>query len=248
MDITRYKKIIPDWEKFEKIMNSPLPIVLRTNTLKITSHKLIEIFKEKNIKIKTNKYSPFLLEVYKVNPSSLLEHYLGYYYLQEASSLIAPLVLNPSSKDRVLDLCAAPGGKTTFLAQLMKNKGLIVANDVNFKRLRALMANIYRLGVLNTLVTNYNGLFFSSEIKFDKVLLDAPCSAEANIRKSPQRFKVNLNFIKNISGLQKGLLLKAIDLVKKNGIVVYSTCTFSPEENEEVIEYALQKRCIKLKK
>ncbi len=245
----RYREIIPRWEEFKKVISQPIPQAIRVNTLKITPEKLKKVLESNGWRIEESTYFRYVFIIKDKNSiANTLEHYLGWFYIQEITSLIAPLVLDPKPKEKILDLCAAPGGKTTFMAQLMKNQGLIVANDISFKRLRALMANIYRLGVTNTVVTDYHALFFPQDVKFDKVLVDVPCSAEGNVRKSPQRVKCDLKFIQRISSLQKGILIKAIDLVKKGGVVVYSTCTFSPEENEEILNYVLTKKEIEIEK
>jgi 16S rRNA C967 or C1407 C5-methylase (RsmB/RsmF family) len=120
---------------------------------------------------------------------------------------------------------------------------LIVANDVTPKRLRALLANLSRIGVVNTVVTQWDGRNYPDlGIEFDKVLVDAPCSAEGRARENPDlRQGADINFIRSISGTQKGLLRRALELVKPGGIVVYATCTFAPEENEAVVAYAMQK-------
>ncbi len=247
--IERYKEIIQNYNEFLDAVKKPLIQTIRVNTLKITPSKLSRILTEKGWKLKPNKYFKIVFEVEsQLSIADTLEFYLGYFYIQEISSLIPVLALDPKAGEKILDLCAAPGGKTTFIAQLMQNKGLVVANDINFKRQRALMANIYKLGVLNTIVTNFNGLFFPHKIEFDKVLVDAPCSAEANRIYDNKKNYVDTHFIKKISGLQKGLLSKAVDLVKPGGIIVYSTCTFSPEENEEVVNYVLNKKNVKLVK
>lgn len=126
----------------------------------------------------------------------------------------------------------------------MDGTGTIVANDLNSKRLRALMSNIYKLGVTNCIVTNYDGMRFPiTDFKFDGALVDVPCSAEGNLRKSPRvRFRTSVRYSKRLSGIQRALLLRAIDSVKAGGVIVYSTCTFAPEENEMIVQYALQQR------
>lgn len=240
----RYRQIIPDWDKFIYYCSLPLPRTLRVNTLKLSPQALEARFKNLGWDFKKFEFCPWGYEIETQDEiSKTLEHWLGYYYIQEATSFIPVLVLDPHPGEKILDLCAAPGGKTTFIAQITENKAPIWANDVGSKRLRALMANVYRMGAGSVMVTGYNGLFFPQEFKFDKVLLDAPCSGEGNMRKDPDRLKgAEPGFINNISGLQKGLIQKAIDLLKPGGILVYSTCTLAPEENEMVIDYAVRKR------
>jgi ribosomal RNA methyltransferase Nop2 len=151
--------------------------------------------------------------------------------LQSASSFLPVLALDPQMNERILDLAAAPGGKTTYIAQLMKNTGTIFANDLKKDRLRALEFNLSRLGVSNAVITcrdgrKYHEIFHNT---FDRVLLDAPCTGLGVISKDPsiKTKRVLLDLYKN-SHLQKQLLLSAIDCTKIGGIIVYSTCSISP--------------------
>jgi NOL1/NOP2/sun family putative RNA methylase len=173
------------------------------------------------------------------------EHSLGYIYLQEAASMVPPLVLRPREREIVLDLCAAPGSKTTQMAQLMNNTGLVVANDVDRKRIRALAANLQRCGVVNTLVTRMDGRIFSQRVsqRFDRVLVDAPCSGSGTVRNNPHvAQELSLAGISRLSQLQKALLISGFDCLARGGVLVYSTCSLEPEENEEVIDYLLAHR------
>jgi len=244
----RYRQIISDWDKFSYYCSQPLPKTLRVNTLKVSLDMMEKYFKKLGWSFKRFDFCLWGYEVQTGDEiSRTLEHWLGYYYIQEATSFISVLALQPQPGEKILDLCAAPGGKTTFIAQIVNNKASIWANDIGFRRIRALMANIYRMGAVSVIVTGYNGLSFPQKFKFDKVLLDAPCSGEGNMRKDPRRLKgAELGFINNISGLQKGLIQRAIDVLNPGGILVYSTCTLAPEENEMVIDYVLRKRKVKV--
>ncbi|MCS7254228.1 MAG: NOL1/NOP2/sun family putative RNA methylase [Armatimonadota bacterium] len=245
----RYRDIIPNYDEFLRIIDEPMPTTARVNLLKTTPKELIDRLKAKGFEVERSSWCPYLLTLRGDIPAgSTIEHWLGLYYIQEATSLIAPLALSPEPKDAVLDLCAAPGGKTTHVSMLMDGIGTIVANDQNAKRLRALMSNLYKLGITNCIVTEYDGMRFPlSELKFDFALVDVPCSAEGNLRKSPQRrFQTNVRYSRRISGIQKALLLRAIDSVKVGGVIVYSTCTFAPEENEMVVQHALTTRDVQI--
>ena len=173
-----------------------------------------------------------------------IEHSLGYIYVQEPVSMIPPLVLDPQPGELVLDMCAAPGSKTTEIAQLMENKGILIANDYKGDRIAALGINLQRSGIMNTVVTLMMGhQFKKSGITFDRILVDAPCSGTGTIRKSLKTIEMwNPAMLKRFSSMQKQLLDTAFTLIKEDGVVVYSTCSCEPEENEEVIDFLL-KRC-----
>lgn len=162
------------------------------------------------------------------------------------------MTLAPQPNERVLDMAAAPGGKTSYIAQLMKNTGVLVANDLKKERLKSTNANMHRLGVQNVVITNYDGRKLPHIFKkFDRCLLDAPCSGLGVIARDPS-IKVQKTWedVKKLAHLQKELIKAAIDCVDANsktgGYVVYSTCSISVEENEGVIEYALKNRYVKL--
>lgn len=174
---------------------------------------------------------------------NLPEHVLGYVYVQEAASMIPPIVLDPQPDDVVLDLCAAPGSKTTQMAQYMKNKGVVVANDNETQRLASLGINVQRCGLTNVLVTKMQGQWFRrTPIEFDKILVDAPCSGTGTIRKSYRALQDwSPGLVRRMAAIQKQLISVAFEKLKKGGTMVYSTCTLEPEENEGVVSFLLEK-------
>lgn len=239
----RYREIIPDWESFWETLHRPLPAVIRTNTLRIEPYVLKRRLEAKGFDLKPLPWDEtcFVVEG-EMSIGNTLEHWLGYYYVQEATQLLPVKALAPRPGERVLDLCAAPGGKSTQIAQYMEDQGLLVANDSSAKRIQALLANIYRLGIKCVVVTECPGEKFPGERRFDRVLVDAPCSAEGVARKFPHlRQGAPLGTILRLSALQKKLLARALELVRPGGIVVYSTCTLAPEENEEVVKGVLER-------
>jgi len=238
----RYKGFIPDWEGFWEAIHTPLPTVIRTNTLRITAEGLRLRLEAQGFHVSPLPWDGSLFQVEGEVPiGNTLEHWLGLYYVQEATQTLPVLALDPQPGERVLDLCAAPGGKATQIAQLMGDQGLVVANDPSPKRLRALLANLYRLGVRCAVVTQCPGEGFPGEGTFDRVLVDAPCSAEGTARRHPPlRRRAPLGVIRRMASLQKKILSHAIKLVRPGGIVVYSTCTIAPEENEAVVKYVLE--------
>lgn len=152
--------------------------------------------------------------------------------------MIPPVVLDPRPGERVLDMAAAPGSKTTQLAAMMQNQGLLIANDVSIPRIKALSANLERSGCLNVAVTNLAGVRIGrfAAGQFDKVLIDAPCTAEGTLAKSPEALeRWSERSIGKLATIQSKLLLAAYQAVRPGGTVVYSTCTFAPEENEGVV-------------
>jgi len=242
--IERYSALT-DWEEFKKYTLCFLRKSIRVNTLK---KSVAEVKKRlgKNWKLEPVPWCKEGLFIEhkegRLDVGNTVEHALGYYYVQEAASMIPPVVLDPKPGEIVLDICAAPGSKSSQMAQYMKNTGVLIANDVIGQRLAALGINLQRCGVSNAVVTQMKGEKMKG-FAFDKVLLDAPCSGTGTIRKSIKTIKWwNPATVKHISGMQKKLILNAFDLLKQGGTMVYSTCSLEPEENEGVVNYLLSNR------
>jgi tRNA (cytosine40_48-C5)-methyltransferase len=215
---------------------------LRINTLKTTEKEMISRLKELGVKLTKIDYTDngyYYETTFSLGATS--EYLQGYYYLQEAASQLPPKVLNPKSEDVVLDMCAAPGSKTTQIAQLMNNKGTLVALDADPRRLFALRNNLERCGVSNTMLYKKDARFvFDLGLQFDKVLLDAPCSGNYAIEED-FFIKKSVDGIRERSRLQKELLKAAVKVLKKGGTLVYSTCSLEPEEDEMNIDWLLDK-------
>ncbi len=237
----RYSKL-EDTDEFWEFIVKPLRQSIRVNTLKapleVVVERLGEEFELEPI--------PWVKEGFFINVDNLArvpEHSLGLIFGQEASSMIPPVVLDPRPGELVLDMAAAPGSKTGQIAQYMANEGCIIANDPKIDRANVLIANLNRMGVLNTIVTTRDGAYFGRfENTFDRVLLDAPCSSVGMIRKS-WRFLTGwrLKGVLKYMNIQKRLILAAYRALKPGGVLVYSTCTIDPLENEEVVDYLLRK-------
>ena len=236
---------------FFEANESARPVVIRTNTIRTHRRELAQSLINRGVTLEpVGKWSKVGLQVFEsqVPLGATPEYLAGQYIIMAASSFLPVMALAPQEHERILDMAAAPGGKTTYIAALMKNTGSIFANDSNKDRSKALIGNIHRLGVKNTIVCNHDAKEFPKVIGgFDRVLLDAPCSGTGVIAKDPsvKTNKTEKDFMQ-LPHLQKQLLLCAIDSVdhtsKTGGYVIYSTCSVSIEENEQVVQYALTKR------
>ena len=241
--VERYKKLT-DFEKFKACSLTFLRRSIRVNTLKID----VESVKMRLAKDWKLDQVPWCKEGFWIEHNegrrdvgNLMEHVLGYIYIQEAVSMIPPLVLDPKPGETVLDMCAAPGSKTTQIAAMMQNKGLLIANDYKGLRVALLGMNIQRMGITNCIITLMEGQRFK-DIEFDKILVDAPCSGTGTIRKSYKTLRIwNPQTIKRLVGTHRQLLSNAFSNLKKGGTLVYSTCSCEPEENEGVISSFLEK-------
>ena len=235
--------------KLLEAMEKGVPKYIRVNTLKIDEKELLERMEARNFVLEKTEV-PYCFKVVR-EPYSIgatPEYLMGYYYVMDKSSCVPPLALSPKPKDLVVDFAASPGGKTTFLAQLMGNKGVLIAIEANPERIQALVDNIHRMGVLNTAIVQMNAVKFPNlGINPDKILLDAPCTGEGIIHKDASRkTDRGLQDIRFCSSLQRDLIESAIKSLKSGGTLVYSTCSLTPEENEMVVQWALDNFPVKL--
>lgn len=237
---------------FFEANETPRPVVIRTNTLRTNRRTLAQALINRGVVLEpVGKWSKVGLQVFEsqVPLGATPEYLAGHYILQAASSFLPVMALAPQPNERVLDMAAAPGGKTTYISALMRNTGCVIANDASKPRAKGLIGNIHRLGCKNTIVTNLDArtAFPKAMGGFDRILLDAPCSGTGVIAKdaSVKTSKTERDFLA-LPHMQKQLLLAAIDSLDHNsktgGYVVYSTCSVTVEENEGVVQYALRKR------
>ncbi len=241
--IERYSKLT-DWEVFKKYTLCFLRKSIRVNTLKISVEDCARrLQKDWNLEPVLWCKEGFFIEHKggRLDVGNTIEHALGYYYVQEAASMIPPVVLGPQPGEIILDMAASPGSKASQIAQYMENKGFIIANDVKGDRLAALGINMQRIGSYNHMTTLMQGeKFAEAGIMFDRILLDAPCSGTGTIRKSPKTITMwNPDMMKRLSKIQKRLIMAAWKCLKPGGTLVYSTCSTEPEENEAVVSYFL---------
>jgi 16S rRNA (cytosine967-C5)-methyltransferase len=223
--------------------NNKRPILtLRINTLKVKKAELEKIFEGRSMTFRFCRYVNYFFTLRLMSKIYLDEDFKkGLFSVQDESAGLASVLLNPSENDTVLDLCAAPGGKATHLAQLMNNNGKIYAVDKYQARIRVMKDNSDRLGVTNIEFIQDDALNFTNEtllnMQFDKILLDAPCSGLGTLSKKPDiRWKREVEDIISLSALQHNLLDNAAKYVKPGGVLVYSTCTTEPEENFENVK------------
>ncbi len=221
------------------------------NTLKIAVAELKERLQQQGFTLYQVPWCKegFWVKGERTDLGNLVEHTLGYFYVQEAASMIPAVVLQPQPGEVVLDLCASPGSKTTQMAAMMGNTGIIVANDISGDRMKPLGINLQRIGILNVVESQARGQQLhallekgQSKTRFDKILVDAPCSGTGTIRKSPETLKIwNPLMVRRLASQQKALIETAFSLLKPDGTLVYSTCSVEPEENEGVVDWLLQK-------
>ena len=230
-----------EFRNFMRYLDRPLSRAsIRVNTLKSNERDVTRFLRDQHIEYGNIPWCPEGLWV-SSNEMDTLEHQLGYYYIQDSMSMVPAVALDPKPGDKILDLCAAPGSKTTQIASRMENRGLLVANEPNFTRLRGLIYNIQRCGVMNAAVTRRDGCnYFKFDFKFDRILVDVPCSDVGTVRRNPFALKNwSLDWISKLSVVQKKLAFEGFRRLKPGGVMTYSTCTTSIEENEQVVEALL---------
>ncbi len=240
----RYESLSDQPEKFFDALLRPLPRSCRVNTLKAEVAHVRERFAGYGIPLHDCPWYEHAFSSDDIRLGATLEHFIGAIYIQDLTSMLPPLLVRNqlASATSVLDACAAPGSKTTQLAALMNNRGTIVANDLEYDRIRALKFNLEKTGALNTVVTNYDLRNFP-QTEFDIILLDAPCTSEGTMRKDRKLFTWwSAKRIPASANRQRQLITKAFDLLRVGGTMIYSTCTFAPEENEETIQHLLDNR------
>jgi NOL1/NOP2/sun family putative RNA methylase len=240
--ITEIKKELADsFDPFIASYNQPAVKSLRTNSMKVSPKNLPNMI-------------PFALEPIpwcangfyfspESRPGKHVYHAAGLYYIQEASAMAPVEALQPLPGEKILDLCAAPGGKTTQIAAKLNGSGLLIANEVDGKRCKALISNLERLGVTNAVVLNEQPHRFSNRFPafFDRILVDAPCSGEGMFRKDPEACEHwSIKNSEKCADLQQYILTEAAKMLKPGGRLVYSTCTFNRRENEYTLEHFLQ--------
>ena len=227
------EKLINSLEKEDKH-------ALVLNTEKLSEEKLLKFYPHltKHPIVK----NAYLYDKNEYQLGKSIFHELGAFYLQEPSAMLVSYLLNPHENETILDLCAAPGGKSVQASFLMNNKGLIVSNDISYPRSKIIKENAERLGLGNLLITSndFSHIYQKYISTFDKIILDAPCSGSGMFRKNDlMKEDWSINKVYKYASLQKQLILYSYQMLKEGGTLIYSTCSFSYEEDEEIIQYLL---------
>lgn len=251
MPFSRYRPLVDDWPAFAAALARPLPVTVRLNPLRAPGAEGIAEARRwlaaDGVEAEPIPWRPdaFRLSGPGVeSPGSLLAVVAGLVHLQEEVSLVPVGLLDPRPGERVIDLCAAPGGKTAEIAAAMEGRGTLVANDLSWRRLAPLGTNLDRLGVTNAALSTCDAASFpfapGSAGGFDRVLADVPCTCEGTTRKSPEVMRwMGEDARRRAAGLQRAILERAVALCRPGGRIVYSTCTYAPEENEAVVAAVL---------
>jgi 16S rRNA C967 or C1407 C5-methylase (RsmB/RsmF family) len=244
--LERYRELVEDWPAFADACTRPLPWCAWTNTLRTdaaTAHMWLERagIDAQPLAWRADAFRWQPGEM--TSPGNTLAYMAGLIHLQEEVSLLASHLLAPQPGERVIDLCAAPGGKTMHIAVQMGGTGTVVANDRDVFRLKAMRTLIDRLGVPNIAMMGWDATTMPLRTgPFDRVLADVPCSGEGTCRKNKPilRMEQPRHAYEVLARIQRGVLTRAMRLVKPGGRVIYSTCTFAPEENEQVLDAVLR--------
>ena len=222
----------------------PLTPSIRVNTLKIDKDTLKNRLESKGFKLESIDWIHYGFKIRNspLNLGSTHEYLQGLYYIQSVAPMLPSLILDPKPNDVVVDMCAAPGGKATHLAQIMNNEGILILIERNKKRIPALEINLRRMGISSSVVINEDAVNLSKmNLKANKILLDAPCTGEGLIRQDPSRKRSKtIKDIKKLSQIQKKLLNSGLASLNPGGQLLYSTCSIAPEENELVLDDVLK--------
>ncbi|QIK36779.1 methyltransferase domain-containing protein [Caldichromatium japonicum] len=240
--LNRYRELIDDWPAFVDSLCCPLPVVIWANPTRISVAELAELLCVEGLEPEPIPGLPNALRL----PADLKVGQQWWYcaglaHAQEVVSQLPAALLDLRPGLRVLDLCAAPGGKTAQLAFALGNRGTVIANDIAYERLKALQGNLDRLGVLNVTTSQCDGVNWPSRSgQFDRILVDAPCASEGTLRRYPRLVeRLDPAGLGRLAARQRALLRKAVQRCRPGGLVLYSTCTFAPEENELVVAEVL---------
>lgn len=235
--LSRYKKMLGnEFNGFKKASQKKMPTYIRVNQLRTDEKELKKSLESRGFVLQKKMHNCFKIISGKHPIGATPEYLGGKYYIQDWTSLLPCLSLKPQPNEIIWDMTASPGGKTTHISELMHNNGVVVATDK--KRMRSLFYNMMRMCCSNVMI--YKKDARKMDFSPDKILLDAPCSGTGTMRKNPSRGKISEKDINYFSNMQKKLVEKAISSLDTGGVLVYATCSLEPEENEFIVEHALQ--------
>lgn len=238
----RYRELYgSDFQSFLEVMDREPRESIRANSLVTKPGTLAQDLRKKGFVIDEKKEAPFLISRGGPFPLASTSEFLqGKFYIQGLAEMAVVPQMDCRAGEANWDMCAAPGGKTTQMAEHMENSGAILATDVSQEKLRALKNNLARLGVTNTIVIREDARRLEAPLKFNKILLDVPCTGSGIIRKDPSRKSSrSIKDVTFMSAIQKGLLQRSVKMLEDSGTLVYSTCSLEPEENEILIDWAI---------
>ena len=241
--VEKYREIIPGYSSFVDTIFRDTTKVIRINRLRTTSDYIRSRLEEFDIEIRELPWykDAFLVLNGREKIAKTLDYHLGLYYIMEVTSLIPPLIIEKYLGDINLDIAAAPGGKALMIAEMLRDKGIVIGNDPDPSRYKALVSNIDRMGYSNILVTRIDGRRYPVIEGLKTVLFDAPCSSEIHVsRIKDTREYLEGRIYKKYSSLQISILKRLFRILPPNSIVLYSVCTFSPLESEYVVMKAIE--------
>jgi 16S rRNA (cytosine967-C5)-methyltransferase len=231
-------------EALFEVNNNPAPLVLRVNTLKATRAELLQLLADRGIEAAPTEYAPHGLTVYSRLPVYRLPGFeIGWFQVQGEASQLVSYLLAPERGERILDACAAPGGKTTHIAELTADDAEIIAVDQSAPGIRKLEQNVSRLNLesIHAVHGDVRDMVVAGSGLYDRMLIDAPCSGLGTLRSHPEiKWHRGEGDVKRLSRLQESILTTSVSSLKKGGVVVYATCTLSPDENEKMVEGFLE--------
>lgn len=238
-------------EEYQKIVNGyncDRPVTIRINTIKTTKDDILKELDNNNISYEEVSWYPNALILRNTNEEIIRELNIykeGHIYLQSLSSQLPPLFLEPKENDQILDMTAAPGGKTTEIAALANNNVMITATEKNKQRYERLKYNLEKQGVKKATVIQKDARYLDDFFSFDKILLDAPCSGSGTLTDSTMN-NFSMELLERINITQEELLTKALKLIKKDGYIIYSTCSILKDENEKLLQKFIDKKQIEI--
>jgi NOL1/NOP2/sun family putative RNA methylase len=237
--LERYGDLVDDWDAFIRTLERPLPTCIWANPLRVEAADLFGGLREAGLHVRQLEWfrRAAVLDGCP-RPGTRKEFLMGLYHVQEEAALVAVEALDPQPGERILDLCAAPGNKSALIGAITFNSGTVICNDRDYRRMRAVRRTLDRLGVWASSLTQYDGRSFPTTAgNFDRVLVDVPCSCEGTSRKNFRALSHDVSFdYRSLAGVQRCLLERAFEVCRPGGRVVYSTCTYAPEENEVVVQ------------